>query len=101
VRGGAATCPFSVFTSLSRRVRNPGHWRGTSSAANATRFLAPTLRTGVNPTYVSKRMGHTRANMLFTVYATGIDGVDRGRESAKLVGLLGPDSQHKKKKGRK
>ena len=42
------------------------------------------LMAGVNPTYISRQMGHANAKMLFTVYAKWIDGADKGRERAKL-----------------
>lgn len=46
------------------------------------------LAAGVNPTWVSRQMGHKNAKMLFTVYAKWIDGADRGREKAKMEAML-------------
>lgn len=47
-------------------------------------FATIALMGGVNPTYVSRQMGHANAKMLFTVYAKWIDGADQNRERAKL-----------------
>jgi len=66
---------------LGIRWRRPYQTRHTY-ATNA-------LRAQVNPTYVARQMGHANAKMLFTVYATWIDGSDRGREKAKLEASLG------------
>lgn len=51
-------------------------------------YAANALLAGVNPTYISRQMGHTNARMLFEVYAKWIDGADRGRERAKMQELL-------------
>lgn len=48
------------------------------------------LMAGVNPTYISRQMGHANAKMLFTVYAKWIDGADKGRERAKLEAARAP-----------
>lgn len=54
-------------------------------------YAANALLGGINPTYVSRQMGHKNAKMLFQVYAKWIDGADRGRERAKMeVMLMGP-----------
>jgi len=51
-------------------------------------YATNALAGGVNPTYVSRQMGHKNAKMLFTIYAKWIDGADRGREKAKLEAML-------------
>jgi integrase len=51
-------------------------------------YATTALAAGVNPTYISRQMGHKSAKMLFSVYAKWIDGADRGREKAKLEALL-------------
>lgn len=57
-------------------------WR---KAYNTRHTYATTaLAAGVNPSYVSRQMGHKSAKMLFSVYAKWIDGADRGREREKL-----------------
>jgi integrase len=42
------------------------------------------LMAGVNPTYISRQLGHRSAAMLFKHYSKWIDGADEGREAAKL-----------------
>lgn len=59
-----------------RRAYNTRHTYATNS-----------LLAQVNPTYVSRQMGHRNAKLLFTTYAKWIDGADRGREKAKLEAL--------------
>ena len=57
-------------------------WR---KAYNTRHTYATTaLAAGVNPSYVSRQMGHKSAKMLFSVYSKWIDGADRGRERDKL-----------------
>lgn len=51
-------------------------------------YATNALRAGVNPSYISRQMGHANAKMLFTVYAKWIDGADRGREKEKLEAML-------------
>lgn len=51
-------------------------------------YATNALRGGVNPSYVSRQMGHANPKMLFTVYAKWIDGADRGREKAKMEVML-------------
>lgn len=51
-------------------------------------YATNNLSAGVNPTYVSRQMGHVNAKMLFTVYSKWIDGADRGREKAKMEAML-------------
>jgi len=65
---------------LGMRWRRPYQTRHT--------YAANGLLAGVNPSYISKQMGHANAKMLFTVYAKWIDGADRGREKAKLEAML-------------
>lgn len=56
-------------------------------------YATNALQAGVNPSYVSRQMGHKSAKMLFSVYSKWIDGADRGREKAKLEAMLrGADS---------
>jgi integrase len=56
-------------------------------------YATSALAAGVNPSYISRQMGHKSAKMLFSVYAKWIDGADRGREKAKLeAALKGADS---------
>lgn len=47
-------------------------------------FATTALMGDVNPTYISRQMGHRSAKMLFSVYAKWIDGADKGRERAKM-----------------
>jgi integrase len=51
-------------------------------------YATNALSAGVNPTYVSRQMGHSNARMLFQVYSKWIDGADRGREKAKMEAML-------------
>ena len=51
-------------------------------------YATTALMAGVNPTYISRQMGHANAKMLFTVYAKWIDSADRGREKAKMEAVL-------------
>jgi integrase len=51
-------------------------------------YATNALSAGVNPSYISRQMGHESARMLFKVYAKWIDGADRGREKAKLEAAL-------------
>jgi integrase len=43
-------------------------------------YATTALMAGVNPTYISRQLGHANAKMPFTVYAKWIDSADRGRE---------------------
>lgn len=52
-------------------------------------FATLLLMGGVNPTYISKQLGHANTGMLFKVYGTWIEGADRGAEAAKANALLG------------
>lgn len=54
-------------------------------------YATNALASGVNPSYVSRQMGHKSAKMLFQVYSKWIDGADRGREKAKLEAMLRGD----------
>lgn len=47
-------------------------------------FATIALMGGVNPTYISRQLGHKNAKMLFDVYAKWIDMADKGRERAKV-----------------
>lgn len=51
-------------------------------------YATTALMAGVNPSYVSRQMGHRSAKMLFSVYSKWIDAADRGREKAKMEGVL-------------
>lgn len=51
-------------------------------------YATNALSAGVNPSYVSRQMGHKSAKMLFAVYSKWIDGADRGREKAKMEAML-------------
>ncbi|AMO94533.1 phage integrase family protein [Collimonas fungivorans] len=51
-------------------------------------YATTALMAGVNPTYISRQLGHANAKMLFTVYAKWIDSADRGREKAKMEAVL-------------
>ncbi|AMP05786.1 site-specific integrase [Collimonas pratensis] len=51
-------------------------------------YATTALMAGVNPTYISRQMGHANAKMLFTVYAKWIYSADRGREKAKMEAVL-------------
>lgn len=51
-------------------------------------FATVALAAGVNPSYVSRQMGHANPKMLFTVYSKWIDGADRGREKQKREDML-------------
>ena len=62
-------------------------WRKTYNTRHTYATLS--LRAGVNPTYVSRQLGHKSAKMLFSVYAKWIGGAGRGRERDKLNGILG------------
>lgn len=55
-------------------------------------FATLLLMGGVNPTYISKQLGHANTGMLFKVYGTWIEGADRGAEAAKANALLGKSS---------
>lgn len=52
-------------------------------------FATLLLMGSVNPTYISKQLGHANTGMLFKVYGTWIEGADRGAEAAKANALLG------------
>lgn len=52
-------------------------------------FATLLLMGGVNPTYISRQLGHANTGMLFKVYGTWIEGADRGAEAAKANALLG------------
>jgi integrase len=65
---------------LGIRMRRPYQTRHT--------YATTALRGGVNPTYVSRQMGHKSAKMLFSVYAKWIDNADNGREKAKMEAML-------------
>jgi integrase len=60
-----------------RRAYNTRHTYATNA-----------LCAGVNPSYVSRQMGHKSAKMLFEIYSKWIDGADRGREKAKMEAIL-------------
>lgn len=53
-------------------------------------FATLLLMGGVNPTYISRQLGHANAQMLFTKYAKWIDGADKGIEAKKANALLAP-----------
>ena len=55
-------------------------------------FATLLLMGGVNPTYISKQLGHANTGMLFKVYGTWIEGADRGAEAAKANALLAQSS---------
>jgi integrase len=52
-------------------------------------FATLLLMGGVNPTYISRQLGHANTGMLFKVYGTWIEGADRGAEAEKANALLG------------
>lgn len=52
-------------------------------------FATVLLMGGVNPTWISKQLGHANTGMLFKVYGTWIEGADRGAEADKANKLLG------------
>jgi integrase len=66
---------------LGIRWRKPYNTRHT--------YATTALMAGVNPTYISRQMGHKSAKMLFQVYAKWIDGADRGRERDKINAAQG------------
>jgi integrase len=53
-------------------------------------YATTALMAGVNPSYISRQMGHASAKMLFSVYAKWIDNADKGREKAKMEAMLRP-----------
>lgn len=55
-------------------------------------FATALLMGGINPTYISKQLGHANTGMLFKVYTRWIEGADRGAEAAKANALLGQSS---------
>lgn len=59
-------------------------------------YATVALMGGVNPSYVSRQMGHKSAKMLFGVYAKWIDGADGGRERAKLEAAQGTQATKQK-----
>lgn len=63
-----------------------------SRRAYATRhtYATAALVAGVNPAYIARQLGHKNSRLLFTTYSKWIDGADRGREKAKMEGLLQP-----------
>lgn len=65
---------------LGMRMRRPYQTRHT--------YATTALMAGVNPSYISRQMGHRNAKMLFSVYAKWIDSADRGREKAKMEAVL-------------
>ena len=44
---------------------------------------------GVNPAYISRQLGHTTTQMLFSTYSKWIDGGDDGREARKMNAAFG------------
>lgn len=52
-------------------------------------FATTALMAGVNPSYISRQLGHKSPETVFKVYAKWIDGADRGREKAKLEASVG------------
>jgi integrase len=65
---------------LGIRMRRPYQTRHT--------YATTALMAGVNPSYISRQMGHRSPKMLFSVYAKWIDTADRGREKAKMEAAL-------------
>lgn len=57
-------------------------------------FATLLLMGGVNPTWISKQLGHANTGMLFKVYGTWIEGADRGAEAEKANQLLGQSSMN-------
>lgn len=55
-------------------------------------FATLLLMGGVNPTYISKQLGHANTGMLFKVYGTWIEGADKGAEATKANAILGQSS---------
>jgi len=51
-------------------------------------FATLLLMGGVNPTYISRQLGHANTGMLFKVYGRWIEGADKGAEAAKADALM-------------
>jgi integrase len=79
------------------QVQRRRYWTPTLSAlglrhrdAYQTRhtFATILLMGGVNPTFISRQLGHANTGMLFKVYGRWIEGADKGAEAAKLNAIL-------------
>lgn len=51
-------------------------------------FATLLLMGGVNPTWISRQLGHANTGMLFKVYGRWIEGADKGAEAAKANDVL-------------
>lgn len=89
--------PVTGVPWLDERRQRENYWKPVLQAcgirprrAYQTRhtYATQALMAGANPAYIARQLGHSTAQMVFTVYARWLDGADQGREAAKIEAAL-------------